>query len=408
MLDSLQRYIDKSIVYPPLIEKQAKGELELILVIPSYNEAGLASCLDQCLSVIPLDGSVEIIVVLNHSQNANAEVKELHREQSLKLGHHLDKDVLHIIGPLELRPKDAGVGMARKIGMDEAVRRFQSISKRRGIICCYDADCRMSPYFISAVKNYFQSEKSKQAISLGFHHRWEELRDPLQRRGILEYEFHLFLYLAHQKVNDYPFAFHTIGSSMAVRADAYCEQGGMNRRQAGEDFYFLHKFSAVFELDEINEDLVFPSPRVSDRVPFGTGRAVGEFLMEGNRTTLSYNPASIRLFSEAFHFIHKIEDMGVKHYAKSCGVLMSLFLDQYGFDEYYDQAVKNSSNSKVLHTKLRRFFNPFCLMKFLHFAEEHDYPKIRLMESYEQLDKSKLRSVYWVKRLEFLANSCLS
>ena len=32
---------------------------------------------------------------------------------------------------------------------------------------------------------------------------------------------------------------------MAVRADAYLRQGGMNRRKAGEDFYFLNKFMVL-------------------------------------------------------------------------------------------------------------------------------------------------------------------
>ncbi len=33
-------------------------------------------------------------------------------------------------------------------------------------------------------------------------------------------------------------AYHTIGSSMAVRCSAYAKIGGMNRRKAGEDFIF--------------------------------------------------------------------------------------------------------------------------------------------------------------------------
>ena len=55
-------------------------------------------------------------------------------------------------------------------------------------------------------------------------------------------------------------------------------QGGMNKRQAGEDFYFLHKIIPLGHFGEINTTRVIPSPRPSDRVPFGTGRAVRDYL----------------------------------------------------------------------------------------------------------------------------------
>ena len=68
---------------------------------------------------------------------------------------------------------------------------------------------------------------------------------------------------------------------MAVRADIYAGQGGMNKRQ-GEDFrIFLHKIIPLGQFGEINNTRVIASPRPSARVPFGTGKAVREFLDNG-------------------------------------------------------------------------------------------------------------------------------
>jgi hypothetical protein len=39
----------------------------------------------------------------------------------------------------------------------------------------------------------------------------------------------------------FSYAYHTVGSAMAVKAYQYVKVGGMNRRQAGEDFYFIQK-----------------------------------------------------------------------------------------------------------------------------------------------------------------------
>ena len=99
--------------------------------------------------------------------------------------------------------------------------------------------------------------------------------------GIAAYELHLRYHVRVQKWIGFPYAFQTIGSAMAVRAWAYVKQGGMNRRHAGEDFYFLQKISWLGPISELSTVTVFPSPRLSGRVPFGTGKAVGDYIESG-------------------------------------------------------------------------------------------------------------------------------
>ena len=42
-----------------------------------------------------------------------------------------------------------------------------------------------------------------------------------------------------------PYAFHTIGSTMAVSANHYAKVRGFPKREAGEDFYLLNKLAKV-------------------------------------------------------------------------------------------------------------------------------------------------------------------
>ena len=59
--------------------------------------------------------------------------------------------------------------MARKIGMDEAVRRFERIKKEDGIIVCFDADSECAAnYFIEVEKHFNQSGQG--ACSIYFEH----------------------------------------------------------------------------------------------------------------------------------------------------------------------------------------------------------------------------------------------
>jgi hypothetical protein len=74
-----------------------------------------------------------------------------------------------------------------------------------------------------------------------------------------------------------------------VKSSAYQKYGGMAPRQAGEDFYFINKIAMHGNVGEINDTTIFPSSRISDRVPFGTGDALGK-MQNGIRANEVYNP----------------------------------------------------------------------------------------------------------------------
>ena len=143
-----------------------------------------------------------------------------------------------------------------------------------GVVACFDADCRCDPGLLVEMENLFRKRPEMPGCSVRFEHPL----DAENSEAIILYELHLRYYIEACRYSGHPFAFHAVGSSMAVRAEAYVAQGGMNQRQAGEDFYFLQKIISLGNFGELNSTRVIPSPRVSDRVPFGPGRAVGEFL----------------------------------------------------------------------------------------------------------------------------------
>ena len=75
---------------------------------------------------------------------------------------------------------------------------------------------------------------------------------------------------------------------MAVRVDAYCRMGGMNRKKLEKTFIFLQVFGN-WQVRRVKKALVFPSSRKSNRVPFGTGKAVNQIILNNqNFQTYSY------------------------------------------------------------------------------------------------------------------------
>src|SRR6266404_825004 len=195
------------------------------------------------------------------------------------VAHYRDRRfAFHLLDFPDLPLKQAGVGLARKIGMDEALHRFDEVGRLNGIIAGYDADCRCQPNYLSAIERHFERNPQGAGCSIYFEHPLNGPLAPEVYKAVAVYELHLRYYVQALRYCGFPHAHHTLGSCMAVRADAYRKQGGMNKRKAGEDFYFLHKIVPLGGFADLTQTTVYPSPRPSDRVPFGTGKAVGDIL----------------------------------------------------------------------------------------------------------------------------------
>ena len=241
------KYLESHALYPQLISEQPPKDLNLIVVIPSYKETHLTESLKSLLNTVLAEGSIEILVIINGTNEDSDQIKKINEESyaaALTLAKENRKKGLSIY-PLffpDLPNKQSGVGVARKIGLDEALRRFKMIGNDNGVLVCFDADSLVSSNYFESILNHFENRQPAGA-SIYFEHDCESLDIPeKERRAITEYELHLRYYIRFQKYIGLPYAFYTVGSSMAVRSGDYEDLYGMNKRKAGEDFYFLHKF----------------------------------------------------------------------------------------------------------------------------------------------------------------------
>ena len=274
-------FCERQIAEPP------HSGLGIIVVIPCMNEPDLIDSLESLWTCEPSNCPAEVIVVINSPAGCREEI----RAQNLKTWeeasrwskeHSTPRLVFHVLHVPDLPPKQAGVGLARKIGMDEAVRRFDDIGRTTGIVVCYDADCRCERNYLRSIERHFEKNPRTPGCSIYFEHPLDGPLDAKVYEAIAAYELHLRYYVRGLRYAGFPHAHHTIGSCMAVRADVYKKQGGMNKRKAGEDFYFLQKIFPLGAFTELTDTTVNPSPRGSDRVPFGTGKAVRAHLA-GNK-----------------------------------------------------------------------------------------------------------------------------
>ena len=274
----------------------------------------------------------------------------------------------------ELPPRQ-GVGLARKIGLDLALP-LLNYHNDDPLLICLDADTLVQPDYLPAITRHFAS-RPEGGATLPYRHR--PAPDLAGQSAIDRYELFLRTYVLGLKQAGSPYAFHTVGSAMACRASAYCASGGMNRRLAGEDFYFLQQVHKTSGVAPLSGTTVHPSPRSSHRVPFGTGRAVGDMLAEGEQRLLFYQPV---VFSIVGGWLACVagncgaEASSLMRNAALISPVLHEFLEQAGFRDSWENLKKHNRESARLRGAFHGWFDAFRTMRLVHELSDRAYPRI--------------------------------
>lgn len=366
------------------LEVKPNERLGLIVVIPSYNEPNLDKSLQSILSCKLPNCSVEVITVINYPSGALPDVIEnanYCKETVDKINTQSNNPNLRFYSILasELPTKQAGVGLARKIGMDEAAYRLFSINNPKGIISCYDADSDCMDNYLVELERLWNDFPKTNACSIRYEHPMHgDEFEPSIYKGITQYELHLRYYNQASRFIKFPFAYHTIGSSMACCAESYVKFGGMNRHKAGEDFYFLQKIIPHGNFAELNSTCVFPSPRPSYRVPFGTGRAMLKYQQSSEESILTYDFNSWLTLLPLFNGVDYIFSAGndtLSSWANTLHPALNQFLASYNFIDKIAEIKANTSSLESFRKRFFAWYDAFMLLKYLNSAHENYFER---------------------------------
>ena len=363
------------------IALEPSKDLKIIVVIPSYNEKNIQPTIDSLfLKQDDFSFNVEVIVLINNSKSEIEEIKEqnlLTLKTLQNLSETYSKSNMHLIPVLigDLDAKHAGVGWARKLGMDIATQRFRTINFN-GTIVGLDADTVVESNYLNSIYSFF-SNNNFNAASIYFEHpiTGDSFSD-VHLEQIKYYELHLRYYKNSLKYSNLPYSFHTIGSAFALTASAYARQGGMNRRKAGEDFYFINKLIKGEIFGEINDTIVMPSPRVSNRVPFGTGRAILEGLNTKKDLSLTYDFQS---FEVIHSWINRIETKDFKY--GNFPEILKAYMGEEIWIKHHTTMLNNTNSHKSYLKLFYNIFDAFWMLKFIHYLRDNYYPNTRLLDN---------------------------
>ena len=262
-------------------------------------------------------------------------------------------------------PAKQGVGLARKIGLDWGLQILAAQDDLSVPLVCLDGDTRVDPDYLHALHSFFDAP-SRWAGILPYAHPIDG--DAAQQAAILCYEFFLRYHATHLAWAGSPYGYHAIGSAMACTATAYAAISGMNRRQAGEDFYFLQQLAKTGSIEVVSGTIVRPSGRPSHRVPFGTGRRVQRFLDGTAEEYQLYHPNSYEVIRQWLQLAGTDQDgeMMVQSASDIHPQLATFLLEQKFTDAWNRMRSQSSSSQEARHAQFHEWFDGFRTLKLIH------------------------------------------
>ena len=255
--------------------------------------------------------------------------------------------------------KHGGVGLARRCCVDTLMSRAAD----GDILISMDADTLFGTDYVSRIVHCFETRRDTAAVTPEYYHRLSG--DAATDRALLRYEIYMRCFLIELLRIRSPYAFTALGSAICCRMGIYRKVGGFDSRQAGEDFYFLQKIAKSGKIRLDPGCTVFPSSRLSDRVPFGTGPAVRDLQVSEKRYPI-FPPEAFDRIAESYRLIPDFRE-------KRCATPLTDFISTAdGSAECWERIRRNYPTLPAFTRAFHQKADGLRIFQFLRqYAAEH-------------------------------------
>ncbi len=400
---ALQRYRQRHMEadLPQLIDDGSRWRQ--VLVIPAYREP--ASLLEDLRHLPAGAGRSLVILVLNRpcrdpDKRANSELRAAVANRPngagtspalMPLNPHTDLfpfDLERLRGPT---PTSQGVGLARKAGCDLALEWMAQGAITGHWICCTDADAILPDDY------YDQLDGSTgDTVAAVFPFRHVPEGDDAGDRATALYELRLHHHVLGLEYAGSPYAYHSLGSSLAVKAEAYAQVRGFPRRAGAEDFYLLNKLAKLGQVARPTGASIRIRSRLSSRVPFGTGPAVQAIAAakrpEGER--IFYHPVCYAALRTLLQGLEELAADPGKEIATlinpgrlppAAAESAREALEGMGLAAALDHCRRQGKSPAAFRRHFHQWFDGFLTLKFIHALRDNGWP-MRSLEELETLE----------------------
>ncbi len=384
-------YLKEHKLYPLQLKNQVSQHLGCIVVIPCYNECGLLQTLQSLYDCHRPEKIVEVIVVINSAEFDTDEVISNNQNayweaEDWASKRNNDQIKFYFLNLISISSDIAGVGLARKIGMDEALARFDKANNPEGVIVSLDADCSVSKNYLQEIEQWFDNNRDKEAASLYYEFPQNGNEDQRIFEAAARFELSGRYIAEGLRYAQFPFAFETHGFAFAVRAKAYLMAGGMSKRKSQESFYFLSNLTHQLSYGTIQTLCVYPKARKSVRVPKGSAYQISEWLKQKNENWPVYHPdafSNLRTFTGQIKELYQIESLNdYNHFIMSLPPAIIAYLSESSFYEQWQELQVSALDETDFQQQFYKRFNRIWVESYLIASHDTFYKKISVVDAY--------------------------
>ncbi len=287
---------------------------------------------------------------------------------------------------------DYGVGLARKIGCDMALKLYTLGCIKKPWIFSTDADVVLpNNYFSQSIK----SNKDYSAVVLDFEHVSDNTRlNQLQ----FYYDFKLRYYQAGTTYAGMEYNYIPLGSTLIVNMECYAQVRGFPKRNAGEDFYLLNKLAKIKPIKYLVEGLVvIIQSRFSDRVPFGTGPALVQINNLANVNEYKYyHPRCFIQLKEWYFYLHSLWNNKQLNIIHPVDEILQELYDYLSCEEVFNKSQPQITSANRWQQFIHQWFDAFKVLKTVHFFDKKyarlNYLELLKTDTFDKVLNSQLRN----------------
>lgn len=378
---------------------------EQCLLIPAYNEP--VENISYFLSFLESQRNCLLIFVINqtdkHKDTQWAEdllplmsnIEWRSNCKQLQLSNHRHGNAILWVDRCltgQLIPAKQGVGLARKIANDIAAALHHRGQIKSPWLFNTDADARLPNDYFSA---FDPNIKGIAAHLFPFTHTIGNTSKVNAATQL--YELSLNYYVEALGWANSPYAYHSLGSIIAVHTNFYAAVRGFPKRPAGEDFYLLNKLAKTASIARLSTLPIQLMSRESDRVPFGTGPAVMR-IATANRLneTPFYDP---NIFVQLKYFLKQITlclqeeylDSAERALIKVCSNSQIQAAENTGVWSTLKHCYQQGKTAEKRLQHFHQGFDAFKTLKFVHQLRNTNYPMIPYQVWLKAIENSPYR-----------------
>ena len=408
---ALQRYLQRHTETGLPAHSFTQSFWHHVLVLPAYRET--PALLERLTQLPASEGKTLVILVLNRPDTdfdtqANTDLRNALAQSQLPQAMRESVPV-YCLNPqadlylydMEMRsgptPSALGVGLARKTGCDLALQWMTAGGISGQWLCSTDADATLPLDYFAQLDG-----AQPEAVAAVFPFRHLPGTDEACDNATALYELRLHHYVLGLEYAGSPYAFHTLGSCLAVRATTYAHVRGFPKRAGAEDFYLLNKLAKLGPVARLQGRCIALQARRSARVPFGTGPAVAAIMAAKNprEVALFYHPQCFAALAALLASLPALADEPGRDIgllmagengdsAKTCphfpispalATPAKEALNELGIASALDHCQRQSKSSAQFQRHFHQWFDGFRTLKFIHALRDAGLPLQPLAE----------------------------